>query len=65
MAWLIDPLPPVVIRPAGSLSVTEPAPSMSSVMAMISASILVALGHMSRWRMLTWAKCEKASVMKL
>ena len=30
-------------------------------MAMISASNLVALGHMSRCRTLTWAKSPKAS----
>ena len=33
-------------------------------MAMISASNLVALGHMSRWRTFTWAKRPKASFMK-
>ncbi len=30
-------------------------------MEMISASNLVALGHMSRWRAFTWAKSPKAS----
>ena len=33
-------------------------------MAMISASNLVALGHMSRCRTFTWAKRPKASFMK-
>ena len=64
MAWLIEPLPPVVIKPTGSVPAIEPAPSMSRVMEMTSASIFVALGHMSRWRMLTWANREKASAMK-
>ena len=33
-------------------------------MAMISASNLVALGHMSRWSTLTWENSAKASFRK-
>ena len=58
------PVPPVVTSPAGSPSVTASAWNRSSVMAMISPSNLVALGHMSRWRMLTWANSPNASFMK-
>ena len=33
-------------------------------MATTSASNFVALGHMSRWRVLTWLKREKTSLRK-
>ena len=57
------PVPPVATSPAGSPPVIASACKRSRVMAMISASNLVALGHMSRWSTLTWAKRPKASFM--
>ena len=58
------PVPPVVTMPTASPP-SASAPCMRSrVMAMISPSSLVALGNMSRWRMLAWAKSWKASPMK-
>ena len=53
-AWAIEPDPPDVTRPTGASC--APPPSRSRVIAMISASNFVALGHMSRWRVLTWLK---------
>ncbi|MEZ5144659.1 MAG: hypothetical protein R2726_19415 [Acidimicrobiales bacterium] len=58
----IESVPPEVTEPHGEPSVTAPPWSMSRVMAMISDSNLVALGHMSRWSTLTWAKGWKAWV---
>ena len=58
------PVPPVVTRPTGSLPLTASAWSRSSVMAMISDSNRVALGHMSRCSTLTWENRPKASFMK-
>ena len=60
------PVPPVVTSPQGSSPAAEAAspPCRPRVIAMISASNLVALGHMSRWRTFTWANRPKASFMK-
>ncbi len=63
MAWRMLPVPPVVTIPAGSPSVTASACSMSRVIAMISPSKRVALGHMSRWSAFMCAYMPKASVM--
>ena len=63
MAWQMLPVPPVATSPAGSPSVMASAWRRSRVMAMISASNLVALGQMSRWSTLTWANMPKASFM--
>ena len=65
MAWAMLPVPPVVTRPAGVVPSTASAWRRSRVMAMISASNLVELGHMSRWSELTWAKSPKALVQEV
>ncbi len=64
MAWQMLPVPPVATSPAGSPSAMASACNRSRVMEMISASNLVADGHMSRWSTLTWPNMPKASVMK-
>ncbi len=56
-------MPPVVTSPTGSVPVTASAWSRSRVMAMISPSNFVWLGHMSRWSALTWANSPNASFM--
>ena len=63
MAWQMLPVPPVDTSPTGSPSSTASAWSRSRVMAMISASNFVALGHRSRWSTLTWANSPNASFM--
>ncbi len=64
MAWAMLPVPPVVTRPAGVEPVTASPCTRSRVMAMISASNLVELGHMSRWSELTWENIPKAWLRK-
>jgi hypothetical protein len=57
------PVPPVVTTPTGCASVTALPLSTSSVMAMISPSNLVWLGHMSRCSAFTWANSPNAWFM--
>ena len=58
------PVPPEDTSPTGSPSATASPWSRSRVIAMISDSNRVALGHMSRWSALTWANSPNASVRK-
>ncbi len=63
MAWVMLPVPPLVTMPAGVVSVTASAWSMSRVIAMISPSNLVPLGHTSRCSAFTWPNRPKAWFM--
>jgi hypothetical protein len=58
----MEPVPPDVTSPAAVGS--WPAPRRSSVIAMISASNFVELGHMSRWSAFTCENFAKASLRK-
>ena len=59
---MIEPVPPLVTMPAGSVPVTASACSMPSVMAMISPSNLVPDGQTSRCSALTWPNNANASL---
>ncbi len=60
------PLPPDVMSPTGPSSALSAAlPCMRSrVIAMISPSNRVALGHMSRWSTFMWLYMPNTSFMK-
>jgi hypothetical protein len=64
MAWRMLPVPPLVTIPHGVASATASACNMSRVIAMISPSNRVALGHTSRCSAFTWAYSPKTSPRK-